>query len=135
MILNTFPSLLTFSMLSPLILRVVLGIIVINLGSLKIGDEQRSWQELFETINIHPAATFVKILAFIEIIGGLILLAGAYTQLAGMVFAALFFCEAILEYREPNLEKRDLAFYILVFAISLSLVFLGAGAFAFDLPL
>ena len=133
MILNTFPSLLTFSMLSPFILRVVLGFIVINLGSLKLGGEKDSWQKLFETINIHPAETLVKFLAFIEIIGGFVLLAGAYTQLTAMIFATLFFCEAVLEYRESDLENRDLTFYILVFSISLSLIFLGAGAFAFDL--
>ncbi|MFH1455144.1 MAG: DoxX family protein [bacterium] len=135
MILNTFPDLLTYSMLSPLILRVVLGLIVINLGNLKLGKEHVAWQELFETINLQPAKLCVKILALIEIIGGLMLIIGSYTQLISILFAVLFFCEAILEYREPNLEKRNLTFYILMFTISLSLIFLGAGAFAFDLPL
>ena len=135
MILNTFPDLLTFSMFSPLILRIVLGIIIINLGILKLGKEKIAWQELFETINIHPAKAFVKILSAIEIIGGLMLVAGAYTQLVSMVFAVLFFCEAILEYRESSLEKRNFTFYVLVFSISLSLIFLGAGAIAIDLPL
>jgi uncharacterized membrane protein YphA (DoxX/SURF4 family) len=135
MILNTFPNLLTFSQLSPFVLRVVLGIIIINLGSLKLGREQSAWQELLELINIHPAKFFVKFLAFVEIIGGFILLFGAYTQLVSMVFAVLFFCEAVLEYRQPNLENRDLTFYVLIFSISLSLIFLGAGAFAFDLPI
>ena len=135
MILNTFPTLLTFSMFSPLILRVVLGFIVINLGYLKLDKEKTLWQELFETINIHPSRIFVKVLAFIEIIGGLMLIAGSYTQLTAIIFSVLFFCEAILEYRESSLEKRSLTFYILMFTISLSLVFLGAGAFAFDLPL
>ncbi len=135
MILNTFPDLLTFSMLSPLILRVVLGLITMNLGNLKLGREMVAWQELFETINVHPAKFFVKFLAFVEIIGGFMLVIGSYTQLVSMIFAVLFFCEAVLEYRDPNLEKRNLTFYILMFTISLSLVFLGAGAFAFDLPL
>lgn len=135
MILNTFPDLLTFSQMSPLILRVVLGLIIINLGFLKLGKEKIAWRELFETINLLPARILVKVLAVIEIIGGLILIIGAYTQLTSIIFAILFFCEAILEYRESNLEKRNLTFYILMFTISLSLVFLGAGAFALDLPL
>jgi uncharacterized membrane protein YphA (DoxX/SURF4 family) len=122
-------------MLSPFILRVVLGLIIINLGSLKLGKENSAWQKLFETINFHPAKIFVKVLAFIEIIGGLMLLVGSYTQLSAMVFTLLFFCEAVLEYRDPQLEKRNLTFYILMFAIALSLIFLGAGAFAFDMPL
>ena len=135
MILNTFPDLLTYSMLSPFILRVVLGLVVINLGYLKLDKEQPAWQELFETINIHPAKFLVKFLAFIEIIGGFMLMAGSFTQLVSIIFSVLFFCEAVLDYRESELEERDLTFYILMFTISLSLIFLGAGAFAFDLPL
>ena len=135
MLLNTFPDLLTLSQLSPLILRVVLGFIAINLGFLKLGKEQIAWLELFETINIHPTKFFLKLFAFIEIVGGLMLIVGAYTQITAIVFAILFFCEAVLDYRESELEERDLTFYILVFAISLSLIFLGAGAFAIDLPL
>ncbi len=135
MILNTFPDLLTFSILSPFILRIVLGVIAMNLGYLKLTKEKIDWQELFETINIHPANFFVKVLALIEITGGLMLVIGAYTQITAIIFAVLFFCEAVLEYRESDLEKRNLTFYILMFTISLSLVFLGAGAFAIDLPL
>ena len=135
MILNTFPSLLTFSQLSPFILRIVLGLITINLGYLKLTKEKIEWQELFETIKFYPARFFVKALAFIEIIGGLMLVVGAYTQITAIVFAILFFVEAVLDYRQSELEDRDLTFYILMFTIALSLIFLGAGAFALDLPL
>ena len=135
MILNTFPDLLTYSMLSPFCLRVVLGLIAINIGYLKFGKENAAWKELLETINLQPAGFFVKFLAIIEILGGIMLLLGAYTQITAIIFAILFFSEAILEYRENDLEKRNLIFYILMFIISLSLIFLGAGAFAFDLPL
>ena len=135
MILNTFPDLLMFSQFSPLILRVVLGLITINLGYLKLANEKKAWETLFETININPAKIFVKVLATIEILGGLMFISGAFTQLTAIIFSVLFFCEAVLEYRESDLEKRNLTFYILMFAISLSLVFLGAGAYALDLPL
>jgi len=121
MILNTFPNLLTFSQLSPLFLRIVLGLIVVDLGILKLGKESIAWKELFETINLHPAKFFVKFLAAIELIGGFMLIIGSYTQLVAIMFSILFLCEAILEYREPVLEKRDLTFYVLLFVISLSL--------------
>ncbi len=132
MILNTFPDLLTFSILSPLILRVALGLIAVNLGRLKLASEKTAWRELFETIHFQPAEYYVKGMAFVEIIGGLFILVGAYTQIAAIVFSVVFFCEMVLEFREEALEKRNLSFYMLMFAISLSLVFLGAGAFAFD---
>jgi putative oxidoreductase len=132
MILNTFPNLLTFGVLSALILRVVLGFIVIDLGYLKLSKEKSRWQNLFELIYFNPSKYFVKIVALVEIIGGLMLLVGAYTQIVAMVFAVAFLCEAILEYREDSLEVRNLPFYVLMFAISLSLIFSGAGAFALD---
>jgi uncharacterized membrane protein YphA (DoxX/SURF4 family) len=132
MILNTFPDLLTFSILSPFILRIALGLIAVNLGRLKLTTEKTAWKELFETINFHPSEYFIKGLAGIEIIGGLSILAGTYTQISAIIFSIIFFCEMVLEFREESLEKRNLSFYILMFAISLSLVFLGAGAFAID---
>ena len=132
MILNTFPDLLTFGIIAPFIVRVVLAFIAINLGYLKLGKEKLEWKELFETIHFRPAQFFVKLFAVIEILGGLMLLVGAYTQIVAMVFAVIFFCEAIIEYREESLEDRNLTFYILLFAISLSLIVSGAGAFALD---
>jgi uncharacterized membrane protein YphA (DoxX/SURF4 family) len=135
MILNTFPDLLTYSVISPFILRIVLGLVVINLGYLKLGKENQEWKKLFETIHFHPSHIFTGVLAWIELIGGALLLLGGYTQLVSMVFAVIFLCEAIVEYRDESLENRNLPFYILIFAISLSLVFLGAGAFALDIGL
>jgi len=132
MILNTFPNLLTFGILAPLFLRVVLGFIAIDLGYLKLGKEKKRWQNLFELIHFNPGKYFVKIAALVEIVGGLMMLCGAYTQIVAMVFSLAFFCEAILEYRDDSLEARGFPFYILMFAISLSLIFSGAGAFALD---
>jgi len=135
MILNTFPDLLTYSVLSPFILRVVLGFIAMNLGYLKFGREKEAWRKLFETINFQPARYFVKIIALIELVGGFMLILGYYTQITAMVFALVFFCEMVLEYRDESLENRNLPFYILMFVISLSLIFSGAGAFALDIGL
>ncbi len=135
MILNAFPDLLTYGILSPFILRIVLGFIAMDLGLLKLGKENHVWVELFQTINFQPSRLFVKLLAGIEIIGGIMLVLGSYTQITAIVFSIVFFCETVLEYREESLETRSLPFYIMMFAISLSLIFSGAGAFALDIGL
>lgn len=132
MILNVFPSLMTYSLLSPFILRVVVGIIALDLGYLKLGKENRSWKELFEVIHFRPAKFFVWLLAIIEIIGGIMLILGAYTQVVAIIFSVAFFCESVIEHREEALEKRNLPFYILMLVICVSLIFTGAGAFALD---
>ncbi|MBU6370649.1 MAG: DoxX family protein [Patescibacteria group bacterium] len=132
MLLNVFPGLLTYGIIAPLILRIVLGLIAIDLGFLKLGKERREWRELFDTIHFRPSHVFVKLLALIEIVGGIMLILGAYTQIVAIVFAIAFFSESVVEYREESLEKRNFPFYMLLLAISLALVFLGAGAFALD---
>ena len=133
--LNPFPELLTWSLLAPFILRIALGFLFINLGYLKLTSEKNRWVLSFETLKLKPPSSFVKLLASLEIGGGALLIFGLYTQIAALVLAAITFGELYIEYKEESLLKRNLAFYLLLFAISLSLLFSGAGFFAFDLPL
>ena len=133
--LNTFPNLLTFSLLAPVILRVVLGLIFINLGYVELTSEKKRWVAFFETVHLKPATIFVILMGLIEIIGGFFLIAGFLTQITALIFSIITFGEFYAEYREETLLKRDLIFYLLIFAISLSLLFSGAGLFAIDLPL
>jgi len=133
--LNTFPSLLTFSLLAPLILRVVLGLIFINLGYIELTSEKKRWAAFFETVHLKPATIFVILMGLFEIVGGFFLIAGFMTQVTALVFSVMTFGEFYAEYREETLLKRDVIFYLLIFAISLSLLLSGAGIFAIDLPL
>lgn len=133
--LNTFPELLTFSLLAPLILRATIGFIILNLGYLKLTKEKVRWEASFEALGIRQKDLVLKIFALIEIIGGLALILGAYTQIAALVFVIIIFIELFIEQKEETLLVRDITFYLLMFAIALSLLFSGAGFFAFDLPL
>ena len=133
--LNTFPSLLTFSLLAPLILRVVLGLIFINLGYIELTSEKKRWTAFFETIHLKPAKMFVILMGLFEIVGGFFLIAGFMTQIMALIFSIITFGEFYAEYRDETLLKRDLIFYLLIFTISISLLLSGAGLFAIDLPL
>ena len=133
--LNTFPNLLNFSLLAPLILRVVLGLIFINLGYIELTSEKKRWAAFFETVHLKPATIFVILMGLFEIVGGFFLIAGFMTQVTALVFSIMTFGEFYAEYREETLLKRDVIFYLLIFAISLSLLLSGAGIFAIDLPL
>jgi len=133
--LNPFPELLVYSLLAPVILRLVLGYLFINLGYLKLNTEKSRWTLFFETIKLQPASFFVKLFAYIEIFTGAMLIVGFYTQIAALILAVLTFGELYTEYKEESLLKRNLVFYLLVFAISLSFLFSGAGLYAIDLPL
>ena len=133
--LNPFPELLSFSLLGPFVLRVVLGLIFIDLGILKFRGEKARWLASFETLNIHPADLMLAIYALLQIVGGVFLIAGFWTQVAALVLAVFSGIELGIEWRAREVLKRDLVFYLLLFVISVSLLFTGAGAFAFDIPL
>jgi putative oxidoreductase len=133
--LNSFPDLLTYALLAPFILRLVAGLIFIDLGVLAFKNEKERWLVSLSVLKIPNPKLTLKILGSIETIGGLMLLIGFYTQIAAIILALLTFAEAYIEYKEPEVLKRNFVFYIMLLAIVLSLLFSGAGAFAIDLPL
>ncbi len=133
--LSIFPNLLTYQLLAPLILRIVLGLIFIDLGNLKLYKEKHAWVTFFHLIRVRPAHIFVTIFGILEILGGAFLMVGFLTQLVALVFALIVFAEMYVEMQDSTLIKRDLVFYVLILSICISLLFLGAGAHAFDLPL
>lgn len=134
--LNPFPSLLTYGLLAPFLLRVTLGIILANLGYLKLTKEKGSWALVFKAIGLGKQKEFGTIaIGIIEIVGGLMLVAGFYTQIAALVFVILTGTEMYLEYEDAGLIQRNIVFYVLLFVIALSLMVTGAGFLAFDLPL
>lgn len=133
--LNPFPELLVYSLLAPFILRVVVGLVFIDLGMLLFKGERKRWITSISLFKIPYPEKIVKVLGLIQILGGLALIVGFYTQIAALVLSIITLKETIIEYREPEILKRNLVFYILIFSITLSLIFSGAGAFAIDLPL
>lgn len=134
-ILNVFPELLSYSFLAPMILRIALGVITINLGFLALRTERERWNIFFKGFGITNTNILVTVFAWIEIIGGAALVLGLYTQVAALVFALINFVEMYAEHKDATLVKRNIVFYILLFVISLSLLFTGAGAYSLDLPL
>ncbi|MBX4189585.1 DoxX family protein [Candidatus Parcubacteria bacterium] len=133
--LNTFPSLLTYSLLAPFVLRVILGLIFLDLGILKLGKEKSRWVTSLEALHLRPAETLATLLGAIEIVGGIMLLVGIYTQVAALAFVILTGIELYLEWKDAVFIKRNLVFYLLLLAIALSLLLTGAGAYSFDIPL
>lgn len=133
--LSLFPGLLTYQLVAPFVLRVALGLLFLNLGYLELTREQSRWRRVFETIRFKPIVFWAKAFGAIEIFGGALLIIGLFTQGAALLFCVISLAEFWIESREPVILKRSLFFYGLVFAISLSLLFSGAGFWAFDLPL
>lgn len=124
-----------YSLLGPFILRVVIGLIFLDLGFLKFRSEKERWLASFETLGLRPADLFLPLYALLQMAGGLLLLIGLWTQVAALVFAIFTGIELYVEWQAREILKRDIVFYILIFVISLSLLLTGAGAYAIDIPL
>jgi len=133
--LNPFPDLLTYGLLAPFILRMVAGLIFINLGVLVFKNEKNRWLDSLSVLKIPNPKIALKMIGAIEIAGGIMLILGFYTQVAALVLALLVFAEALVEYKDPLILKRNFVFYTMLLTITLSLLLSGAGAFAIDLPL
>lgn len=133
--LNPFPELLALSLLGPFILRVVIGLIFVDLGYLKFRSEKQRWLTSFETLGLRPADFFVPLYGLLQMVGGLMLLVGLWTQVAALAFVIFTGIELYVEWKAREIFKRDIVFHLLIFVISLSLLFSGAGAYAIDIPL
>ena len=133
--LNPFPELLNYSLLAPFFIRVVLGLIFIDLGVLKFRGERARWEKVFNTFRLRPASFFVSLYGLLQVVGGILLLIGLYTQVAALAFVIFTAIEFYLEWTEGAILKRDLTFYLLILVMAVSLLLTGAGAYAFDIPL
>jgi uncharacterized membrane protein YphA (DoxX/SURF4 family) len=131
---NLFPDLFSFSLMAPVILRIVLGLIFVNLGSLKLNKERAGWITSFNLLKIRPAGFFTGLLGIVECVGGFLLIVGAYTQITALVLGIISLCEMLIECKEDSILKRDFVFYFLLTAICASLLLTGAGLFAVDIP-
>jgi uncharacterized membrane protein YphA (DoxX/SURF4 family) len=116
--LNPFPDLLIYSTMAPFILRMVLGFIYLDIGVLNLKKPGN-----------------MKLLGIVEVLGAVMLFLGFYTQIAAIVFIVIAGTSLYIEYKDATVLRRDIGFYLLLLAISVSLLLSGAGAYAKDLPL
>ena len=133
--LNPFPDLLTFSLLAPFFLRVMLGIFYLRFGYLKLTKDKEAKIRFFEDIRLKPGIAFVWVFGLLEALGGILLIAGLFTQIVSLVLGMVMLGAIIVKLRNKDALPNDPEFYILLFVATCSLLFSGAGAFAFDLPL
>lgn len=126
--LSLFPDLFDWSFYVPFFFRVFLSMYIIGVGysffkksagSTEKEEDKLSW----------------GILGGLFIILALCLLVGVVVQVAGAVtFAMSLFAIYSKKYAVKEIEEST-TFYLLFALVGLSLVFLGPGPFAFDLPL
>lgn len=132
--LSIFPDLLTYNLLGITIIRVVLGLMAMYLG-LKLLKKRQALIDYITLIKM-PFAKIAPWLIFVTLeLAGIFMLVGLYTQVAAIVLAFLFLKVLFIDTVTNKSVGYNNIVYLAFIFISLSFLFLGAGAFAFDLPL
>lgn len=132
---NPFPELLTFSLMAPFFVRTALGFIFLRLGTHTMTSERHAWEHFSKEIAGFSWKWGVYVFGAAEIIFGIMLVLGVYTQIAALITALMSLKILILSHFWKLPMRETSLFYFLALAASLSLVFSGAGFFALDLPL
>lgn len=133
--LSIFPFLLSYHLVAPLILRLTLGSIFVDFGWAKLHRQKTEKIAFFENIGLKPGAAYVWVIALIEIVVGLSMIAGFLTQIAALIAAIILAIAIFLKRKHPLSFKSSLCLLIVCLVIALSLLLTGPGFMAFDLPL
>lgn len=133
--LSIFPSLFTYQLLVPTVFRLAAGGIFFWFGYSKLWKEREQKRQFFEGIGLKPGMFFVWFFGLVELSGGILLIAGYLTQPAALALSLI----ALGAYAAKATKRGELSssagFLFLLFLLTASLLFLGPGKFAFDLPL
>ena len=117
--LSLFPSLLSFGVIAPFLLRIVLAIVVLH----------------FAYVHVQKKHRIPVIFGIIQGISGLLLVLGLFTQVAALVLVIIFGLLMVKQIINKAFLSDGVNYYLLLFIIALSLMLSGPGAFAFDYPL
>jgi uncharacterized membrane protein YphA (DoxX/SURF4 family) len=123
--LSLFPELLDWSFYVPLFFRIFLSCYLLMAGNTLIKNNTRKDTEKLAW----------EIFGSLIMAIGLFLLLGIYTQVFGTIAFVISLLAIYFKKHKSHDTPESIAFYLLFGLLSLSLLFLGAGPYAFDLPL
>ncbi len=135
--LSTFPELFTYALLAPFILRIVLGGFFIFQGIRRHkqdSQESTAWANFWGNKKI-GSLSIAPILTKVQIVLGIFLFVGLYTQISAILAIVFVLVEAYKRNSNARLSFQEVWMLIFTIAMAKSLLFLGAGLLAFDLPL
>ena len=112
-----------------------MAIVLIVIGYETVVRKRLSFSSYFEAKEYPLARLIPWKLGVAEVLAGLFLLFGFFTQVAAIVGIFLFFTLLHIENRDERILPNTSTFYLIMVVLSISLLFSGAGAFAIDLPL
>jgi uncharacterized membrane protein YphA (DoxX/SURF4 family) len=132
--LNPFPHLLTYTFFAPTLLRVVAACMFFYIAYALI-QKRNTVIEMAVPIIGKPSEWMCWLSALITALTGAALLFGYGTQWAAIVGMIIALAYGVAPHRYHAIVLFPRTTFLLLFIICLSLLFTGAGAMAFDVPL
>lgn len=133
--LSLFPALLPYSLVVPFVFRIVSGALFVYIGYANLTRHRASKIALFGRFRLMSGNVWLAVLAALEAAGGLMLISGLFTQGAALALSFLLILGLIARKKQPEAIFWSGGFLCLLLLITASLLFLGPGFYAFDLPL
>jgi len=132
--LNPFPDLFTYGLLGATLIRITIGAFFFYSAVQHYRGRKETAQLLSPLMGALSKRTGI-VLTAIEMIVGLLLVMGAWTQIVAIVAIVLCIKSLLLKSKLTSLAPFSHSTYILLLVMSLSLLVLGGGAFGFDIPM
>ncbi len=121
---------MTWSGIGPLALRLALGLILVVHGWPKFAHLRRTEDDM-EVMGFKPGKLWGTLVALVEFVGGLMLIAGFLTPVvAALVVAEFAVIIVSVKANEPLVGGYE--FELLILAAALALVFIGSGVYGVD---
>lgn len=129
--LSLFPELLDWSWYVPFVFRLFLGAYCCWIGwkGFRLVARESAGAESGED---RPAFSGMRTLLFAL---GFSFIVGIIVQVLGSIGFSLAIFAIFLRFKNSPHAEESIQFYLLIGIVSLSLIFLGPGPYAFDLPL
>ncbi len=118
--LSIFPTLLTYQLFAPFLIRITLGAIFIYWG----------W-----TTFRKPVSTREKAVSIIEAVVGILFVIGFWTQIAALAAIIDLIIRLAGKVKAKAFLTNGVNYYLVLLVLAVSLLVSGAGFLAFDLPL
>lgn len=124
-------SLLPFDNFGLLILRVIFGLIFIVHGWPKLSNIKKTWVD-FDAMGFKPGIFWGTIVAFLETIGGFLLILGLITQLMALLLAFQMIVATVWKLKNKARFVGGYELDIILIAIGIALAVLGPGDTSLD---
>lgn len=113
------------------LVRIIIGIVMIYYGTPKMAKERKQ-REVFEALGFYPGWVLGTIVGVVEIVGGLALLLGVFTQFATLAFAGILLVGAIHKITHKK-KFKEWSYELLLLGLCLITFMLGPGSYALNL--